>query len=109
MVWVEDNICTYRYGEILHASAVLLKLFMSDREYISTGENLHFLSEVCKQEVCLTIKRRMAKEMQVVGGPNSTGEGMNKINTGGKSRENCASQFWPAKLYQRGNISYTQR
>ena len=23
----EDNICTYRYGEILHASAVLLKLF----------------------------------------------------------------------------------
>ena len=48
------------------------------REFISTGENLHFLSEVCKQEVCLTIKRRMAKEMQVVGGPNSTGEGMNK-------------------------------
>ena len=30
MVRVEDNICTYRYGEILHASAVLLKLFMSD-------------------------------------------------------------------------------
>lgn len=29
MVRVEDNICTYRYGEILHASAVLLKLFMS--------------------------------------------------------------------------------
>ena len=86
-----------------------LELFMLYREYISTGENLHFLSEVCKQEVCLTIKRRMAKEMQVVGGPNSTGEGMNKINTGGKSRENCASQFWPAKLYQRGNISYTQR
>ena len=51
---------------------------MLHREYISTGENLHFLSEVCKQEVCLTIKRRMAKEMQVVGGPNSTGEGMNK-------------------------------
>lgn len=25
MVRVEDNICTYRYGEILHASAVLLK------------------------------------------------------------------------------------
>ena len=51
---------------------------MLHREYISTGENLHFLSEVCKQEVCLTIKRRMAKEMQVVGGPSSTGEGMNK-------------------------------
>ena len=49
------------------------------------------------------------KEMQVVGGLNSTGEGMNKINTRGKSRENCSSQFWPAKLYQRGNISYTQR
>ena len=87
MVRVEDNICTYRYGEILHASAVLLKLFMSDRDYMSTGEDLHFLFRVC----------------------NSTGEGMNKINTGGKSRENCASQFWPAKLYQRGNISYTQR
>lgn len=47
--------------------------------------------------------------MQVVGGPKSTDEGMNKINAGGKSRENCALQFWPAKLYQRGNISYTQR
>ena len=33
MVRVEDNICIYRYGEILHASAVLLKLFMSDRDY----------------------------------------------------------------------------
>ena len=30
---------------------------------------MHFLPEVCKQEVCLTTKRRMAKEMQVVGGP----------------------------------------
>jgi len=29
--------------------------------------------------------------MQVVGGPNSTDEGMNKkINTGGKSRESCS-------------------
>ena len=46
MVWVEDNICTYRYGEILHASAVLLKLFMSDRDYMSTGEDLHFLFRV---------------------------------------------------------------
>ena len=43
--------------------------------------------------------------MQVVGGPNSTGEGMNKINTGGKSRENCASQFWPAKLYQKETLA----
>lgn len=47
--------------------------------------------------------------MQVVGGPNIIDEGMNKINTRGKSRENCSSQFWTAKLYQRGNISYTQR
>ena len=35
-----------------------------------------FSSGVCKQKVCLTTKRRMAKEMQVVGGPNSTDEGM---------------------------------
>ena len=42
------HICTYRYGEILHASAVLLKLFMSDRDYMSTGEDLHFLFRVCK-------------------------------------------------------------
>lgn len=67
-----------------------------------------FSSVVCKQKVCLTIKRRMAKEMQVVGGPSSTDEGMNKINIRWKSRENCSLQFWPAKLYQRGKISYTQ-
>ena len=24
MVWMEDNICIYRYGEILHTSAVLV-------------------------------------------------------------------------------------
>ena len=48
VVRVEDNICTYLYGEILHASAVLLKLFMSDRDYMSTGENLYFLFRVCK-------------------------------------------------------------
>ena len=47
---VEDNICTYRNGEILHASAVLLKLFMLDREYISTGENLHFLFRVVNEK-----------------------------------------------------------
>ena len=57
-------------------------------------------------DLCLTTKRRMVKEMQVVGGPNSTDEGMSKINTRGKSRESCSSQFWSAKLYQRGNISY---
>ena len=61
-----------------------------------------------KKYVCQP-KKRKTNEVQVVGDLNSTGEGMNKINTGGKSRENCDSQFWPAKLYQRGNISYTQR
>lgn len=50
MVRVEDNICTYRYGEILHASAVLLKLFMSDRDYMSTGEDLHFFSECVNEK-----------------------------------------------------------
>ena len=35
-------------------------------------------------------QRRKTNEVQVVR-LNSTGEGMNKINTGGKSRENCAS------------------
>lgn len=54
-------------------------------------------------------KRRKTNEMQVVGDPNSTYESMNKINTGGKSKENCTSQFWSTKQYQRGNISYTQR
>lgn len=39
-----------------------------------------------KYVVCPTTKRRKAKEMQVVGGPKSTDEGMNKINAGGKSR-----------------------
>lgn len=78
MVRVEDNICTYRYGKILHASAVLLKLFMSDRDYMSTGEDLHFLFRVCKWKVCPPTKRRKTNEVQVVGGPNSTGEGMNK-------------------------------
>ena len=60
---------------------------MLHREYISTGESLYFLPEVCKQEVCLTTKRRMAKEMQVVGDPSSIDDGRNKINAGGKSRE----------------------
>ena len=109
VVWMEDNICIYRYGEILHTSAVLVgTIHVIQGIYINWREPA-FSSVVCKQKVCLTTKRRMAKEMQVVGGPNSTDEGMNKINTRGKSRENCSSQFWPAKLYQRGNISYTQR
>ena len=76
-----------------------LELFMLYREYISTGENLHFLSEVCKQEVCLTIKRRMAKEMQVVGGPSSTDDGRNKINTGGKSRERAVPHSFGLRNY----------
>lgn len=105
MVWMEDNICIYRYGEILHTSAVLVgTIHVIQGIYINWREPA-FSSVVCKQKVCLTTKRRMAKEMQVVGGPNSTDEGMNKINTRGKSRENCSSQFWPAKLYQRGNIA----
>ena len=109
MVWMEGNICTYRYGEILHTSAALVEtIHVTQGIYINWREPA-FSSVVCKQEVCLTIKRRMAKEMQVVGGPSSTKDGRNKINTGGKSRESCSSQLWPAKLYQRGNISYTQR
>ena len=109
MVWMEDNICIYRYGEILHTSMELVgTIHVIQGIYINWREPA-FSSVVCKQKVCLTTKRRMVKEMQVVGGPNSTDEGMNKINTRGKSRKNCSSQFWPAKLYQRGNISYTQR
>ena len=109
VVWMEDNICIYRYGEILHTSSELVgTIHVIQGRYINWREPA-FSSVVCKQKVCLTTKRRMVKEMQVVGGPNITDEGMNKINTRGKSRENCSSQFWPAKLYQRGNISYTQR
>ena len=109
MVWMEDNICIYRYGEILHTSAVLVgTIHVIQGIYINWREPA-FSSVVCKRKVCLTTKRRIVKEMQVVGGPNITDEGMNKINTRGKSKENCSSQFWPAKLYQRGKSSYTQR
>ena len=86
------------------------------RRTIHVTQGLHVnwgepaFSLYCADKVCIFNQSgRHAKEMQVVGGPNSTDEGMNKINTRGKSRENCSSQFWPAKLYQRGNISYTQR
>ena len=86
MVWMEDNICIYRYGEILHTSAVLVgTIHVIQGIYINWREPA-FSSVVCKQKVCLTTKRRMVKEMQVVGGPKSTDEGMNKINAGGKSR-----------------------
>ena len=80
MVWMEDNICIYRYGEILHTSAVLVgTIHVIQGIYINWREPA-FSSVVCKQKVCLTTKRRTAKEMQVVGGPNSTDEGMNKKN-----------------------------
>ena len=78
MVWMEDNICIYRYGEILHTSAVLVgTIYVIQGIYINWREPA-FSSVVCKQKVCLTTRRRMAKEMQVVGGPNSIKEGMNK-------------------------------
>lgn len=78
MVWMEDNICIYRYGEILHTYAVLVgTIHVIQGRYINWREPA-FSSVVCKQKVCLTTRRRMVKEMQVVGGPNSTKEGMNK-------------------------------
>ena len=78
MVWMEDNICIYRYGEILHTSSELVgTIHVIQGRYINWREPA-FSSVVCKQKVCLTTKRRMAKEMQVVGGPNITDEGMNK-------------------------------
>ena len=78
MVWMEDNICIYRYGEILHTSAVLVgTIHVIQGIYINWREPA-FSSVVCKQKVCLTTRRRMVKEMQVVGGPNSNKEGMNK-------------------------------
>ena len=93
MVWMEDNICIYRYGEILYTSAVLVGTIHVIQGIFINWREPAFSSVVCKQKVCLTTRRRMVKEMQVVGGPNSTKEGMNKINTSGRSRENCSSQF----------------
>ena len=93
VVWKEGKTRVYRNGEISRGSAVLEgTIHVIQGIYINWREPA-FSSVVCKQKVCLTTKRRMAKEMQVVGGPNSTDEGMNKINTRGKSRENCSSQF----------------
>ena len=78
MVWMEDNICIYRNGEILHTSAVLVgTIHVIQGIYINWREPA-FSSVVCKQKVCLTTRRRMVKETQVVGGTNSTKEGMNK-------------------------------
>lgn len=60
---MEDNICIYRYGEILHTSAVLVgTIHVIQGIYINWREPA-FSSAVCKQKVCLTTKRRMAKEM----------------------------------------------
>ena len=71
MVWMEDNICIYRYGEFLHTSAVLVgTIHVIQGIYINWREPA-FSSVVCKQKVCLTTKRRMVKEMQVVGGPST--------------------------------------
>ena len=93
VVWKEGKTRVYRNGEISRGSAVLEgTIHVIQGIYINWREPA-FSSVVCKQKVCLTTKRRTAKEMQVVGGPNSTSEGMNKINAGGKSRENCSSQF----------------
>ena len=110
VVWKEGKTRVYRNGEISRGSAVLEgTIHVIQGLYVNCGRTCIFLPECVKGKVCPTTKRRKAKEMQVVGGPKSTDEGMNKINAGGTSRENCSSQFWPAKLYQRGNISYTQR
>ena len=67
MVWMEDNICIYRYSEILHTSAVLVgTIHVIQGIYINWREPA-FSSVVCKQKVCLTTRRKMVKEMQVVG------------------------------------------
>ena len=99
---------TYRYGEILCTAAVLVKIYHVLQGYDSQLERtIYFLME-CNCQICPTIIRE-ANEHMVVGGPNSTDEGMNKINAGGKSRESVPLTLWPAKRYRRGNISYTQR
>ena len=65
VVWMEDNICIYRYGEILHTSAVLVgTIHVIQGIYINWREPA-FSSVVCKQKVCLTTKRRMASNLNV--------------------------------------------
>ena len=50
MVWMEDNICIYRYGEILHTSAVLAgTIHVIQGRYINWREPA-FSSVVCKQK-----------------------------------------------------------
>ena len=48
VVWMEDNICIYRYGEILHTSAVLVgTIHVIQGRYINWREPA-FSSVVCK-------------------------------------------------------------
>ena len=48
VVWMEDNICIYRYGEILHTSAVLVgTIHVIQGIYINWREPA-FSSVVCK-------------------------------------------------------------
>ena len=48
MVWMEDNICIYRYGEILHTSAVLVgTIHVIQGIYINWREPV-FFSVVCQ-------------------------------------------------------------
>ena len=50
MVWMEDNICIYRYGEILHTYAVLVgTIHVIQGIYINWREPA-FSSVVCKQK-----------------------------------------------------------
>ena len=122
MVWMEDNICIYRYGEILHTSAVLVgTIHVIQGIYINWREPA-FSSVVCKQKVCLTTKRRMAKEMQVVGGPNSkmyvgsdsikkkiniSKEFVNKIR-GTVSFLRCSNNYTSLRGEQQATISYNR-
>ena len=65
VVWMEDNICIYRYGEILHTSSELVgTIHVIQGRYINWREPA-FSSVVCKQKVCLTTKRRMASNLNV--------------------------------------------
>ena len=82
---------------------------MLHKGYLPTGENLHFPRSVQARYAVSIEREGTAKELQVVGDPNSTVEGMKQINTGGKSRRSHSSWLWSAKQYQRGNISYTLR
>ena len=50
MVWMEDNICIYRYGEILHTSSELVgTIHVIQGIYINWREPA-FSSVVCKQK-----------------------------------------------------------